>query len=321
MTPRVREPSACDEAVVARYATGLAETLVTRRGSAYTWRRHLGVDVRDDPDLQPRRVPADFARRATDVSSDEFELALPTETWDEGHTWIGPGPSSVAHVLMAPTPEDVERVVPVALVFGSHLRRFHATEPAPPAHEYGSLAYASRLVRWMGNARGTRGAAPWHRVLSAGLGPARWKRLAEWTEEARSTPEPPTVAVGWASWGSVVVPDGAQPGLAPALLCGDQGCAAAPEEDLGCALGELCEIEVMLRRRGDPHEHVGRVREAVLRGYGEELDRSRAGRAATVRVAAHAHDFAAFVGFHLDLRGYVGLLAELLEQDGIRALS
>jgi hypothetical protein len=304
------------------WGTGLAETEVLRLAAGrYAWSRRPGADVRVDGSARARPVPAGFARRAALASSAAFEFALPEFDADQcTHTWTAPGPFSVAHALMGAagdlTPQRVADEV--AEPIGRAMRAFHAIGNTDIEDEYPQLEYAARLSRWMRTGEGTRDAAVWHKVLSGGLGTARWDLLAAYAEDALSTEGSATVALGWATLGSVVAPapavDDGWPTRPPALLCGDHACLAAPETDLGCMLGELCELEASLARNGASAAAIESFRQALLRGYGPGLDPDLVTRAAIIRIAVHSHDYAAFVGFHIDLHTYVALLADLLDR-------
>jgi hypothetical protein len=307
------------EEVVGTFGTGLAETVITLRAGAVVWRRRPGPDVRADPTYQPRPVPRDFARRAAAASSDQFAFAIPEDTAG-AYTWTAPGRSSAARLLTGSAGE-AERAAAVAGLLGQHLQAFHRLGAAASPRDYPPLLYASRLVAWMRTGSGPRAAAAWHDILLRGLGQRRWGRLAGYAHETLTTRAPATTVVGWATLGSVVVPDADDAAPPPALLCGDQGCVAAPETDIGCLLGEIHELQDVLTRRGSPTGHMSAWRTALLRGYGPHLDTARAARTAVVRVAAHTHDFAAFVGFHIDLHAYVGLLAGLLDSEGTQTMT
>lgn len=313
---RTSRRDAADDKIVDAFGTGLAETVVMLRAGAVVWRRRPGPDVRADVSYQPRPVPRDFARRAAAASSDRFAFAVPEETAD-AYTWTAPGRSSAARLLAsAAAPEESERSAGVAWLLGQHLRAFHGLDGTASPGDYPPLPFASRLTAWMRTGSGARAASVWHDILMRGLGQRRWDRLAEYGQEALTAKAPPTIVVGWATLGSVIVPDADRTASPPALLCGDQGCVAAPEADIGCLLGEIHEIQDVLVRRGSPAAHLSAWRTALLQGYGPRLDTERAARTAVVRIAAHTHDFAAFVGFHIDLHAYVGLLVRLLDSEG-----
>ncbi|MGN5381201.1 hypothetical protein ACQ4WX_40795 [Streptomyces lasalocidi] len=173
----------------------------------------------------------------------------------------------------------------------------------------------------MSTAAGTRAAPAFHTILRDGLGTQRWSKLTAYAHEATSQSGHLTVVIGWATLGSLITVDDPEPTPPVALLCGPEGALAAPEIDLGCALGELHEIAASLTARAMPSHRVTAWRDALLNGYGTPLDTARTARTAVVRIATHAHDFAAYVGFHTELHTYVGMLADLLDNEGTQTIA
>ncbi|MGQ4515057.1 hypothetical protein [Streptomyces sp. DW26H14] len=339
--------------VVAQYATGLAETTVTAADGGFLWTRRPGRDVRSDPAYLPGPVPEDFVHRAAAASTGAFTFAVPSTSTGDAHTWKAPGPSSAAHLLMEAADQDPAASAEVAHTYGRHLAAFHvsatatadstatatatttanapsaaAGHPAPSVvTDYPAPRFPTRLATWLRTAAGTRAAPAFHTILRQGLGTRRWETLTTCAREALGPPERPGVVIGWATLGSLIVavPSGPSvasvPGPRAVLLCGPEGALAAPEIDIGCALGELHEIAASLSARGLPAQRVRAWRDALLAGYTEPLDTARAARTAVVRIAAHAHDFAAYVGFHTELHTYVGMLADLLDHEGAQTMA
>ncbi|MFJ9543434.1 hypothetical protein ACIRPX_40250 [Streptomyces sp. NPDC101225] len=300
---------------VARFSTGMAQTTVTRTATGFRWARRPGKDVRADPHHQPGPVPEDFTRRASAASSDRFVFAVPG-TWTDGaYTWHAPGRRSAAQTLLDGSPHDPGASARLAHTYGQHLRTFHGTE-VTAGTDYPAPRYPTRLATWLRTAAGTRAAPAFHGILRDGLGTRRWNRLTSYAHEATSASGHRTVVVGWATLGSLITVDDPEAARPAALLCGPEGTVAAPEVDLGCVLGELHEITASRTARALPVQQVSAWREALLKGYGPPLDIARTARTAVVRIAAHAHDFAAYVGFHTELHAYVGMLADLLDNEG-----
>ncbi|MFE7114010.1 hypothetical protein ACFU99_01095 [Streptomyces sp. NPDC057654] len=308
---------------VAQFATGMARTTVTRTATGFRWIRRPGTDVRADPQHQPGPVPADFTQRASAASSDHFTFAVP-ETWhNEAYTWNAPGPRSAAQSLLDGTPHDPDASARIARTYGRHLRTFHGVGIAAGT-AYPAPRYPTRLADWIRTAAGTRAAPAFHSILRDGLGTQRWSKLTAYAHEATSRSGHLTVVIGWATLGSLITVDAPQatrPVAGAALLCGPEGALAAPEVDLGCVLGELHEIAAAHTARDLPGRLVTTWRDALLNGYGTPLDTARTARTAVVRIAAHAHDFAAYVGFHSELHTYVGMLADLLDDEGTQTLA
>lgn len=305
---------------VARFTTGMVRTTVTRTATGFLWTRRPGKDVRTDPHHQPGPVAEDFIHRASAASGDRFTFAVPA-TWHDGaYTWHAPGRRSAAQALLEGAPQDADAWTDIARTYGRHLRTFHGAG-APAGTTYPAPRYPTRLATWLRTAAGTRAAPAFHTILRDGLGAGRWRRLTAYAQESASGSGRTGVVVGWATLGSLIAVD--DPGPAPrvALLCGPEGALAAPEIDLGCVLGELHEIAASRTARGMSGRPVTAWRDALLSGYGTPPDPARTARTAVVRIAAHAHDFAAYVGFHTELHTYVGMLADLLDNEGTQTMA
>jgi hypothetical protein len=62
------------------------------------------------------------------------------------------------------------------------------------------------------------------------------------------------------------------------------------------------------------------ARTALSEGYGPPDDPVAVGRSAVLRVFTHAHDFAAYMGWHPELLEYLARIAEMVDDDGACAL-
>lgn len=113
------------------------------------------------------------------------------------------------------------------------------------------------------------------------------------------------------------------------LLTGEEVTVGEPAGDLGWLLGELAELRGAAARglggaaRHRPGDFTEPAR-ALLEGYlgpgpHPALPEGTA-RHATLRLATHMHDYAAYVGWHDDLTAYADLLAEFLDAHGEPAL-
>jgi hypothetical protein len=106
-----------------------------------------------------------------------------------------------------------------------------------------------------------------------------------------------------------------------ALLSGEDLARGPAAFDLGWLLGELAEMRATNVRGigGLPDDRSGPLARALLDGYGPPGDSVTTGRAATVRVFTHAHDYAAFVGWHDHVTDYLDIIADLIDEDGSSA--
>jgi hypothetical protein len=92
---------------------------------------------------------------------------------------------------------------------------------------------------------------------------------------------------------------------------------------VGWLLGELTELRQHHLDRGNT-EAAARctaVARGFLRGYSSPpFDPKAVGRAATLRIVTHAHDYAAYVGWVPQLPALLDLAAGLVDADGLAAL-
>uniref|UniRef100_A0AAU2VR17 Uncharacterized protein n=1 Tax=Streptomyces sp. NBC_00008 TaxID=2903610 RepID=A0AAU2VR17_9ACTN len=248
-----------------------------------------------------------------------FTFAVPN-TWTDGaYTWSAPGQRSAAHVLMDGASSDAAASARTAYAFGRHLKIFH-TSAVTADSAYAAPRFPTRLATWIHTASGPRAAPAFHTILRHGLGTRRWSKLTDYTCEATTGSGDLAHVIGWATLGSLIITDAPEAAPHAVMLCGPEGTLAASEIDLGCALGELHEITESLTTRAMATEPVTAWRDALLKGYGTPGDVAKTARAAVVRVAAHAHDFAAYVGFHTELNTYVGMIADLLDNEGTQTM-
>ncbi|WP_328872388.1 hypothetical protein OHT76_21020 [Streptomyces sp. NBC_00287] len=171
---------------------------------------------------------------------------------------------------------------------------------------------------------GPRAAAALHSVALRLLGSARWDRVLGWCEELAVGRPGDVFLHGAPSLGSIVVGPEPPHGW---LMIGEELARGPADHDLGWLLGEFVEWRMTLDRPVlapaaplDP-EVYETTRAALLRGYGPPADPVAAGRSAVLRVFTHAHDFAAYMGWHPELLEYLAAIAELIDDEGARALS
>lgn len=299
--------------VLASFGTGLQHTRVRRAADGrITWERRRGPD---HPGRYPS-VPAEFAARSAAASSDVVRFAAPALSSAEHAEWPVFSTGSAAQALLDVT-GPAPALAAVAGCLGRQLAVLHRDSVHIPDDDAVPVGPA-RLSAWMRHGRGPRVAQIWHRRLRAGLGEHRWRKLQDWTMSlVEASGERNRVGLhGWMSWGSLIISDSARteaPGTV--LLSGLEIARGRPEIDLGWAVGELVEFGAVACRRGLSTAPLSAVRDAFLGGYGPGWDRDVVGIAATIRLAVHGHDFAAYVGWHSDLDCYTTMLVDLLDTD------
>ena len=177
-------------------------------------------------------------------------------------------------------------------------------------------------MTWLDQGGGPRAAAGWHRRLRALLGTERWEALRAFTHRALF-PRPDgaeTVVHGWFTLGNIVVADAPDTRPGTVVLSGPEAAWSRPETDLACVLGELLELTMVAQRQASRRPQFGRLRDALLSGYGPGWDRDAVATGAVVRIATHAHDLAAYADRHCDLHAYAPMLADLIDDRGRTAL-
>lgn len=306
------------------------------RDTGFSWLRVPGP-----AHTRPQRLPSTAvgaALRRVDTAIGGARLAL--GEWAVGPAAQGerrpgarpgvlyrvPGAVSVARLL--PSGDDTAFQLSSRALsdVGRTLRRLHQ-EPwelprRPPHHG------VRRLLAWVSEEEDTPETTRLRALARTRLGPSLWARLTDWVEAAH---EPPggrgavllhgAPSTGW------VVPS--PTGGHPALLTGEEVTGGDPALDLGWLLGEVYELRAAAERgfgaagQGPPVDY-RLAAHALLSGYtgsdGTAAVPPGTARAATLRLAVHMRDFAAFVGWHEDLRHYCDLLAETLTEDGAPAL-
>jgi hypothetical protein len=111
-----------------------------------------------------------------------------------------------------------------------------------------------------------------------------------------------------------VLVDGA--GGPPSLLCGEEIASGRPEYDVGWLCGELLEWQLVCSSSGDAAASCTAARQALLRSYGNGIDLDVIDLVMILRIATHAHDFAAYVGWIDPLSMYLDIIADLADQRG-----
>ncbi|MFE5025833.1 hypothetical protein ACFRAO_21555 [Streptomyces sp. NPDC056656] len=300
---------------VQEFATGFLRTAIHPYGPGYVWIRRPG----DDRPVPLSAPDAPVRAALTALRPAGLRLALPEAVGDALHYQV-PGPVPVAKLCVS---RDVG--LPPGLVAGAlsgtgaALRLLHTAVPA-------SLAVSgppgpARLASWMHEGTGPRAAPAFHTIVRRQLGTARWNLVREWCHALATDLSGGVFLHGAPSLGSVVVgnaPDGG------CLLSGEDVARGPADFDFGWLLGEFVEWRMTLLRRTpgldlDPDDFHTAL-DALAHGYGAPADPVAAGRAAVLRVFTHAHDFAAYMGWHPELLEYTVKIAELIDDEGAQAL-
>ncbi|MFJ5557828.1 hypothetical protein ACIQCD_10470 [Streptomyces sp. NPDC093250] len=302
-----------------QFATGFQRTSVHRADNGYLLVRRAGAQ-RPTP-LAPPAPEASTALRA--LRATEARLVLPVAVGDALHYRV-PG-TGLAAKLSVPGDCAISSAHAAAAVHGTGavLRRLHDTIPVSVASA--GPPGPARLAAWMRSDRplGPRAAGVLHTTALRRLGSERWNRVLGWCEELAADDARDVFLHGAPSLGAIVVGPRPPHGW---LMTGEDLARGPADHDLGWLLGEFVEWQMTLRRPlpawippMNPEVYEA-VRAALLRGYGPPDDPVAAGRAAVLRVFTHAHDFAAYMGWHDELLEYTTKIAELIDDEGCCAL-
>ncbi|MET9846093.1 hypothetical protein [Streptomyces ossamyceticus] len=330
-------PAARVDGPAAEFGTGLQLTRVrpTADGRHEWW--HGAGSRRASPPTAP--LAAHVPRHTAGA-----RLVTPVVS-DAGLAYLADGPYSAAAWLRDPRPAARRLAAHALASAGTALRHLHTT-PAPTG------APPPALTRLRGFADGTDGGdgdlAAVRCLREQALrvwGAARLSTLRSWCAEVATPASAPTVAPasgdgdddgdgdgdggergdrdghglvlvhGFASLGALVPPLSRGP---VALLTGEDLGAARPELDLGWLLGDLAELAWAVPVWGEePGVDLPAV---LLDAYGPGADRELAARAAVLRIATHMRDFAAYCGWSDELADYTAFVADLIDEEGRRAV-
>ncbi|WP_329202939.1 MULTISPECIES: hypothetical protein [unclassified Streptomyces] len=318
--------------LVDMFATGFQRTTIHRIGDGtFLWTRGAGLDR-----PTPLTAPSAAARShlASLARPGLLTLSLPTVSGDVLRYAV-PGSTTAAKVLWSePSQADSVRLAEAFRSVGKVLRLLHSY-PAPPGSATGGPVGPARLAAWMDGGHGPRAAARMHRLLRDGVGPTRWAAVRDWCRDLALPGPDATLLHGAPSTGSLVLPaeparpsadeegltdGGASPPTAGALLTGEELALGPSGFDLGWMLGELLELRMTAVHRVVPRPILSELPKALLAGYGVPVDPVVAGRAATLRMLTHAHDFASYVGWHPELELYARTAIRYIDTDGLAAL-
>ncbi|MFI5782541.1 hypothetical protein [Nocardia sp. NPDC051570] len=298
--------------VIETFSSGYQLTEIARTpDGTVRWTRRPGLNRTD---RYPPPHP-DFRRRAASVSDTDFAFHTPTHSTADHAAWSVPGARTLAAHMLAGTREP-QLLHTDLLAAGRGLARLHRLPVEPSlAGVYPEPRWPRRFLDWLRSGQAPRAGAAWHFKLRRHLGPRRWQTLLDMTDRMLHQQRTPVVLHGWPSTGSLVLADDPTAFPRIAVLSGLEVALGAAEVDLACLLGELVEFRYYAQNAGNA-VHVAGVDAAVtalLDGYGPAVDRSAVATGAVVRVATHAHDFAAYVGWHTALDTYAAIITELLD--------
>ncbi|MFH8381228.1 hypothetical protein ACH4E7_09810 [Kitasatospora sp. NPDC018058] len=302
------------ERIVRQFETGYQRTIVTTDAEGnHRWRRWPGQDR-----TSPATRPSPSVRRSLvglDISG--VRTALPIEGPASGVFYQVPGTQTAAGLaLTAPEGDDLDRLATVLTSTARLIRRIQLAAPAdvvatPPAGP-------ARALAWIRTGRGPRAAADLHRLLQRSMGDRRWREVMRWCEDLTTPAPEDRLLHGAAGLGQVVLATGS---ATAALMIGEDLARGPADFDAGWLLGEILELRMIANAQGRHQVFPNVARAAFLEGLGRLDDPDRAGRAAIVRMLVHAHDFAAYVGWHRELLVHVDVLPSLIDAGGSDVLT
>lgn len=310
MTTETRQP-------LSEFRTGFLTTRVSRApDGTVVWQHTPGPDrTRPFPPL-----PAALPRLLAQAGDSEVTWLVPVSSTARELVWETGGRHSLADALEGGGSRTPDRIEAVGARLGTRLRHLHergaGDAGATAGEEWPRHPGLERLSAWLADGAGPRAAPAFRYRLRGQLGAARWDRLGELTRALlRPAPDRTTTVLhGWFSMGGIVLDDDPSATRCE-VLSGPDACRGLPETDLGCLLGELIEYRLATRAKGLAWPLLDRLQHAVLTHYGPRADPELLAAGAVLRIALHAHDYAAYVGWSEQLHGYVPMLAELLDSD------
>ncbi|MFD7450930.1 hypothetical protein [Kitasatospora sp. NPDC059827] len=91
--------------------------------------------------------------------------------------------------------------------------------------------------------------------------------------------------------------------------------------DLGWLLGELLELHWLAASAGKVPRHAhAEIAHTLTAAHGPVPEVSTVAHAAVLRILTHMHDHAAYVAWNEEFSDYFGLIAELVDHDGLQVL-
>lgn len=301
------------ETLIDQFATGYQRTEVYQSPQhAFRWVRTPGTD-RCTPPATPG---SDAAGALAPLRAGSVRLSMPRAIGGTLH-YTAPGAASVAKLLLgAVTAGDRRWLAPILHETGRLLRMLHTDTRSSLAPRTGPPGPA-RLAAWMDSGTGPRAAGLLHSEMHRGLGTERWMIVRAWCRSLTATPAQECLLHGAVSTGSLI--PGTGPGEA-VLLAGEEIARGPAEFDVGWLLGEFLEFRLIAAHEGHAMPLLTELPAVFLSGYKTPPARSAIGRAAVLRVMTHAHDFAAYVGWHPQLALFIAALPGYIDTEGRAAL-
>ncbi|MES5818204.1 hypothetical protein [Streptomyces sp. RG80] len=311
------------------YGTAFHGTRIHRRGASYEWVRHPGP-LRREP-FTPVTPEVRAAVEALRTGAARLTLGTPD---GPARRYPVSGLNPLGTLLLT-GPDDETRVAMDRLLHatGRALHTLHTGVPDTDGAARGP-AGVGRLAVWLRGGQGPQHAPRLFETVRERLGAERCERVLAWCAETGPDHPDAVFLHGGVSLGALIPdpapdPDTGPPtgaarlGVTGTLLIGEDLARGPAEYDVGWLLGELAEFRLLPQGSPAP-DAADRLLESgrrFLTGYGpSRLSLTAVGRVATLRILTHAHDFAAYVGWHDQLPVYADLVADLLDSDGAAAL-
>ncbi|GAA2003844.1 hypothetical protein GCM10009799_33750 [Nocardiopsis rhodophaea] len=297
--------------VIAEYGTAFMHTQVTELGGgAFAWSRTPGpANPAGGTPLSPAAREA-----AHDTDDAGVSLVLP-ERRNGSLRYILPAPFSSARHLHSTDERALSAVVEGLRATGITLRRLHRRAPPPRAATV--PPGLRRLAAWLDGAERPTAAIRLRSRARRRLGSARLERVRQWCECVGTPDSVLSFLHGEPSLGRLVL---AETPASGGMLVENEFTRGPAAFDLGWLIGELVELDLAAAQGLGTARRLdyGKAARAFTNGYGELPEPLVLDRSAALRVLTHVHDYAAYVGWHEDLEGYVEILAELIDGDGGR---
>jgi hypothetical protein len=281
--------------------SGLRRTAVHQiAADRYVW--HL---VPGDRAPAPLRHPDPTLTPLIAAASTSELTFVPAEPHGDGLLHRTSAALSAAY-FMGAAPPIRRQLLPDLSAVARGLARLHRNVMSHPAEPSPAV---TRLLRWTNGADVEPGAERLRVLASDRWGRPGMDLLRSWAEQ--SCGGTGRLLHGNASLGSLLP-------LAPPvsgfeLLTGTDLTSGHPEFDYGWMLGELFELAFAADgRRPDRAPMLDDFARSLLH---DDLDPALVGRAMVLRVAAHMHDFAAYMPWQEHLTDYIDLVRLLLDSE------
>lgn len=289
--------------LVRRTVTGHLVTAVFQTASGVLWLRAPGPWRTSEF----RMAPPGAATALRALSGRDLDVVLGEPAGTGLLYRVRSSQVAIDLVSAVPTAEQWVRITNVLTAVGRGLRELHNL---PPGDVDARPLGTARLAAWLRGGPQSCASGRLAQAWQARLGARRTAQVLDWCDEIGAAGPRDTLLHGGASIGALV--DGADG--PPALLCGEEIAAGRPEYDLGWLCGELLEWQLICCSSGDAAASCAAARQAVLRAYGDGIDLDLIDRVMVLRIATHAHDFAAYVGWIDPLSAYLDSVTDLVDR-------